>query len=76
MNENRRTEYDDVGSFSEGLAWVGKDGKYGFVDKQGKLVIPLDYGNAGSFSEGLALVEKNRKLGFIDKKGNVVKWIG
>ena len=30
--------YDHVYSFSEGLALVGKDGKYGYIDKTGKEV--------------------------------------
>ncbi|RLG25198.1 WG repeat-containing protein, partial [Methanosarcinales archaeon] len=59
--------------FSERLARVVKNGKYGFVDKKGKIVIPLKYDNAGSFSEGLAWVEKDGKEGFVDKKGKV-KW--
>lgn len=49
------------------------NGKWGFVDKNGKVIIPylLDY--AHSFSEGLALVRNdNWKYGFIDKTGKVV----
>ncbi len=48
----RIEEFDVVGPFSEGLAPVGNidaDGhwKYGFVDKSGKLVVPLEYDDAG-----------------------------
>ena len=73
MEKDWKTEYDFVDSFSERLARVVKNGKYGFVDKKGKIVIPLKYDNAGSFSEGLAWVEKDGKEGFVDKKGKV-KW--
>ncbi|RLI97118.1 MAG: hypothetical protein DRO96_01495 [Candidatus Aenigmatarchaeota archaeon] len=76
VNEKWKDNYDFVDSFSERLARVEKNGKWGFIDKKGKVVIPLEYDDAGSFSEGLAWVKKNRKLGFVDKKGNVVKWIG
>ncbi|MBK7505882.1 MAG: WG repeat-containing protein [Bacteroidetes bacterium] len=35
--------YDDVFGFSEGLACVKKNDKYGFIDKTSKEVIPLIY---------------------------------
>ena len=41
---------------SEGLAGVKKDDLYGFIDKNGKEVVPLKYDEAGLFSEGLASV--------------------
>ncbi|MCP3896347.1 WG repeat-containing protein, partial [Moraxella sp.] len=47
-------DYNYIDCLSEGIAWVRKDGKYGFVDKTGKVVIPLIYDYAGSFSESLA----------------------
>ncbi|MCQ2200430.1 MAG: WG repeat-containing protein, partial [Paludibacteraceae bacterium] len=40
---NKIKEYDYVGPFSEGLAIVGKNGKVGFIDKKGKLVIPMKF---------------------------------
>jgi len=50
----------------------GKNGKYGFVDKQGKEVIPYKYEYVGSFSEGLAKAKYNGKFGFIDEAGKVI----
>lgn len=58
-----------VGSFSEGLAYVQKAGKYGFIDTTGKLVIPCEWDDAGKFSEGLASVTKTGKSGYIDITG-------
>ncbi len=51
-------KYDEAKSFSEGLALVKLNGKWGFIDKTGKEVgIPLGkYDNVMSFSEGLAAV--------------------
>ena len=63
--------YDYISCLSEGLAVVGKNDKSGFVDKTGKVVIPLIYDGAWWFSEGLAEVDKNGKRGFIDKTGKV-----
>jgi len=49
-----------------------KGDKWGYIDKQGKIVIPIQYDKAGFFSEGLAPVKFNSKWGFIDTKGNMV----
>ena len=49
--------YDDIGDFSEGLARVCREGKYGFVDKTGREVVSCQYDDAGDFCEGLARVE-------------------
>jgi hypothetical protein len=65
-------KYERIGEFSEGMAVVQKEGKFGFVDKSGKEVIPLMYEDAARFSEGLAAVKLNRKNGFINKKGEMV----
>lgn len=46
-----------------------KDGKYGFVDKSGKIVIPLLYDNVWSFSEGFAGVMRDEKWGYVNTAG-------
>ncbi len=80
-------KYDLAFPFSNdlGLVAVGQktgdgkfSGKYGFVDYQGREVIPLEYDAAESFSENLALAArfdvsaKVKKFGFIDKTGNEI----
>lgn len=75
------TAFDEVHvrhGFSEGLLSVKKDGKYGFVDQTGKVVIPTiyDFSNQ-SFSGGLAAVGtgkdySNAKWGFVNKSGQLV----
>ncbi len=84
--------YRQVGCLRNGLAGVisrndadpyTMTNRVGYVDKQGKLVIPFEYdgimaGEGGEeitfndFSEGLAAVAKNEKYGFINTKGEVV----
>ena len=49
-------KYEDAGLFSDGLAPVKQDGKWGYIDETGKTVIPFQYDIAGIFSEGYALV--------------------
>jgi len=60
-------------SFSEGLAaWVGADGRAGYIDKAGSFVIAPQFVEATRFSEGLAAVclEVNTDTwGYIDKTG-------
>ena len=68
----QQLEYDEVLPFSEGFARVRltdnyNEDKYGFIDKSGKLAVPLKYDWAGSFSEGLAVVYLNDKYGFISR---------
>lgn len=45
-----------------------QDYKFGFIDKQGKIVIPCQYTNAGDFHGGLAVINQDYKYGFIDKR--------
>lgn len=60
-------------NFSEGLAVVeNKQGKCGYIDKTGKLIIECEYDSAWDFEEGLAAVEKNEKYGYINKQGKLV----
>jgi len=67
------SKFDDVCSFSEGLARVSVDGNWwGFVNKKGKLVIPAVYKDAMSFKNGLAVVQKDGSCGMINQKGEVV----
>lgn len=65
--------YDDVDYvFGAGLAGVKLNDKWGFIDKTGKVRIPIKYESKNCFDEGLASVAINGKWGFIDKEGNEV----
>jgi hypothetical protein len=63
-----------VKGFSEGLAVVKIRGKFGYINKEGQLVIPAVYDVAGSFKEGLAPVasSSDKGFGFINKQGETV----
>ncbi len=70
--------YDEIGVFSEGLAAVKKDGKWGYINTKGEVAIPItidtNYG-VGRFSEGVAyVVDEDRSYGFrlIDTNGKTV----
>ncbi len=69
--------------FSEGLAaigfhssWNSEPAKWGFIDKEGAIVIKPQFDSVEDFSEGLAAVrignEETGKWGYINKKGDIV----
>lgn len=75
-------QFDKVSVFSEGLARVSADGKWGFIDTEGQMVVPCVYDFAWDFHDGLARVRSNGKYCVVNKKGEcvvqpvatVVKW--
>jgi|GEM_PF-6796399 len=67
----RLAMYDGIGDFSEELARVRIDDKYGFINKKAEQVIPLMYDYALKFSDGLAIYGMGSKYGFINKKGDI-----
>lgn len=69
--------YENMDSYSEGLAPVELNGKWGYVDYIENVKIEFDYYGAKSFSERLAPVQTNEnfeypKWGYIDTDGNSV----
>jgi hypothetical protein len=61
-------EIDKAFSFSDGLAPVSSNGKYGYIDTKGKIIVPTKYAFAKAFSSGLGLVAE------LDEKTNSMKW--
>lgn len=61
----------DAGTFSEGLLRVkfAADGKWGFINEKGEIVIEPVYEECSDFSGGIAAVTRNGKHGFINKNG-------
>ncbi|PNK60460.1 WG repeat-containing protein [Psychrobacter sp. FDAARGOS_221] len=47
---------DDVGRFSESMAWIKQEGRYGYIDESGQLAIPFIYSEAEDFEQGRAIV--------------------
>lgn len=66
-----RCDFQRVQSFSEGYAWVLKNGQWSIMDAQGR-VIPTNYSNVKPFSNGLALVTKGTKSVYVSPQGDVV----
>jgi hypothetical protein len=70
--------FNNVYTFRDGMAWVQRDGKVGFVNQYGEFVIPLEFDSASYFfCEGLARVGRGCnatgwEYGFIDMTGELV----
>ncbi len=58
-------EFDDAGNFSDGLAWVKKNGKYGYINPNGKLVIDTLFTYASDFNSNCAYVANGTRQGVI-----------
>ena len=63
----------NVYNFSEGMAAMAQNRKYGFVDATGKVVIPFKYDNVQSFINGIAKVWVGwHHVGYINSKGQEI----
>ena len=66
-------KFDSVGVFHDGLAVVKAAERYGYIDRSGAIVIPIQWMTAYDFSEGLAALRVDKKhFQFIDTAGTVV----
>lgn len=66
------TAYEDACPFNEeGWAAVKQNGKWGFVDTKGELMIPCKYEEARSFSGHLAAVRQGEYWGYISVNGQM-----
>lgn len=79
-NEFIKPQYEDYAPFSNGLAGIYKDGKWGFIDKQNELVIPCEYDFPDKYkmqfteykNKQYINIMKNGKWGIIDSNNNVI----
>lgn len=64
-------EYNEgqITSFTEGLARVSRDGKWGFINTKGEEVVPCIWDAAGPFVNGIARVISGDQYGYINKLG-------
>jgi hypothetical protein len=60
------------GHFNGGLSRWKIDGLFGYINKNGEIVIKPELTLTDGFSEGMAKFTRNGKVGFIDTKGNIV----
>ena len=67
------SEYEYINISKTGYHAVKKNGKWGYIDNEGKSVLAFTYQDAFGFNnQGVAAVKQNDKWGLIDKEGNFV----
>ncbi|MCL2638026.1 MAG: WG repeat-containing protein [Oscillospiraceae bacterium] len=63
----------------DGVLWAGNDDKWGLINLDGEILLPLEYGWSSffstaraTFSEGMTFLTKDGKWGFATAKGEIV----
>ena len=64
--------YQKAYDFDEVLALVRQDGKYGFIDREGRMVIAPQFDQAQPFFRDMARVSQPPNFGYIDIEGQIV----
>lgn len=66
-------EYDRIGKFDKGVAFVWKNKLVGMIKPNGKEIVKPEYEKIGSFgSDNLAFTTKDGKIGIISIEGKVI----
>lgn len=66
-------EYDRIGRFDKGVAYVWKNKLVGLIKPNGKEIVKPEYEKIGSFgSDNLAFTTKDGKIGIINLEGKVI----
>ena len=70
---NLANQYQEVQIVSPDYAVVGKGGKFGAVDYNGKLILPIIYTKIEKFYDGMAVIQDGKyKYGYIDENFKLV----
>jgi hypothetical protein len=67
-----RSKHPASSTIASPLFVIEENGKEGFIDRTGRLVIPTCFDAIGDFSDGLARFERDGRWGYIDPTGNIV----
>jgi hypothetical protein len=71
--ETIKPQFSNAGQFSQGLAPVAVDGRWGYVNKTGELTIKPQFDSALRFSRGVARVKIDGRWRHIDKRGKYIR---
>ena len=76
LKKSEKDFFDCILKSSEGLSAVRignvYQGKWGFVDLQNNIIVPIIYDAVEDFSEGVSAVRIGNKCGFVNKKGTPI----
>ncbi len=67
-----RKTFSFLSCFFESKAVIIKNGKYGYINTKGNIIIPCKFDYASSFINGMAKVKMNKKYGLINDKGFLI----
>ena len=69
--------FDELRSFSEGYAAVKRDGKWGYINRRGEVVVQPIYDRAYDFHDGFAVIRQGDLRGFltIDPDRGIIEFI-
>lgn len=65
-------EYEDVMPYADGIGAVLLDGRWAYVNQDGRRITGFVYDEAGSFHEDAAMGRAGRELRVIDRRGGVL----
>lgn len=65
-------EYEDVMPYTDGIGAVLLDGRWAYVNQDGRRITGFVYDEAGSFHEGAAMGRAGRELRVINRRGGVL----
>jgi hypothetical protein len=68
--EYKTSDYNKIGSWSEGRFAIKKNGKWGYAKEGGDIVVNCIFDEVEPFYHGSAIVVLNSKCGLIDRDGN------
>lgn len=69
---NWRSKHASSSSPTDALFEIEEQGREGFIDRAGQIVIAPCFDAVGEFSEGLARFKRDGRWGYIDPAGNIV----
>ena len=69
-----KPEYDAISNYSEGIATVAKNGKWGYASDRGKEILAPEYDAAYPFSEGKGVLASNdgTLIAIVDQSGKLM----
>lgn len=69
-----KPQYDAIADFSDSIAAVKQNGKWGYVSRQGKVIVPCEYEIAYPYSDGMGILtmSDNTLAAISDLNGNII----
>ncbi len=58
--------------FFHGETWGKANGTYGYINEQGRIVVPPRYTSAANFKDGIAIVEEALTSGYLNLSGKLI----